>query len=126
MSDSVNIEVRDASGSVFLYGHWLGSTAPALLQKALQRHQRWRDAPYLARLIFSEMIGDGRFLWEERGLGIAAQAASADWPTIVVDTALQCVFLEPRDCPDIGFEAFCALAPASWQALDPKEAENAS
>ena len=43
---------------VYFYTHWQGSYIKDLLGTALKRKERWNDAPYLARIIFSTLIGN--------------------------------------------------------------------
>ncbi|KKN82303.1 hypothetical protein LCGC14_0311160 [marine sediment metagenome] len=48
---------RDSGDRIYLYTHWRGSGLPDILAAALARSgNRWNDAPYLARVIFREMI----------------------------------------------------------------------
>lgn len=70
MGNRGNITVRTAnSPDVHLYTHWRGSELPHILSSALARKQRWNDAPYLARIIFCEMIEGEES--EETGFGIS-------------------------------------------------------
>lgn len=84
MGDRGNIEVKDEQGSVFLYSHWGGSELPATLASALDRGiGRWTDQPYLARIIFCEMVrGD---VEGETGYGISYAECDPEHPTLVVD-----------------------------------------
>jgi hypothetical protein len=44
---------------VYLYTHWKGHKLKSILKSALTRgRSRWDDPPYLARIIFCEMIGN--------------------------------------------------------------------
>ena len=55
---------------VYLYTHWEGSDLPSILKHALERKERWNDAPYLTRIIFCEMVkGDER---AATGFGISS------------------------------------------------------
>lgn len=48
---------EDGTTGVYLYTHWEGSDLPTTVANALDRgRDRWDDGPYLARIIFSEMI----------------------------------------------------------------------
>jgi len=41
---------------VWLYTHWGGTALPETVAYAISRGERWTDASYLTRIIFSEMI----------------------------------------------------------------------
>lgn len=52
-------EGKDAEAEVVLYTHWSGEELPTILRKALDRaRDRWDDTPYLARVIFCQMLAD--------------------------------------------------------------------
>lgn len=70
MGDRGNVLIGDLNSRVFLYTHWGGSILPQVVQTALQREERWGDAPYLARIVFAEMIREGMDL-STRGQDIA-------------------------------------------------------
>lgn len=58
MGDRGNIIVKDGESTVFLYTHWNGSELPETIKSALKRGKsRWNDGPYLARILFCEMVG---------------------------------------------------------------------
>lgn len=64
MSAAVDICVTEPSknSSVYLYSHWDGEEAAVILRDALERGRaRWKDGPYLTRIIFSEMVKDDLF-----------------------------------------------------------------
>lgn len=58
MGDRGNIVIKEAGGgTIYLYTHWTGSELPGILAEALARGtDRWHDDPYLARIIFCEMV----------------------------------------------------------------------
>ncbi len=57
MGDRGNIIVKDGGSKVYLYTHWSGSQLPEILKEALIKGEdRWDDGPYLARIIFQEML----------------------------------------------------------------------
>lgn len=60
MGDRRSILVHTGNGAeVVLYSHWSGSELPTTLARALQRgRSRWDDAPYLTRMIFSQMLAE--------------------------------------------------------------------
>ena len=83
MGDRGNIVVRDFGGKfVYLYGHWSRSQMPEITNRALSRRLRWDDAPYLARILFCELIGND--IKGETGFGISGTLGDGD-ETVVVD-----------------------------------------
>lgn len=70
MGDRRNIVVEfDSNVSVALYSHWTGEELDQVLANALDRaRERWSDAPYLTRVIFSDMVKDA--LGSTTGYGI--------------------------------------------------------
>lgn len=85
-----NIECVYSEGSVFFYTHWGAESLKEELKNALVRGKgRWGDDPYLARIIFSEMVkGDIDGL---TGYGIAPYVMDDEYPTIKVDLRKQTV-----------------------------------
>lgn len=71
MGDRGNIIVKDMGSEVYLYTHGTGSYLPETLKRALARKQRWDDGPYLARIIFCEMIKGSEA--DETGFGISSK-----------------------------------------------------
>jgi hypothetical protein len=86
MGDCGNVIIKDEIGQqVCLYTHWRGSELRAILKSALRRRQRWDDAPYLARIIFCEMIkGDEA---AETGFGISTRSEGS--AEIIIDVKAQ-------------------------------------
>lgn len=91
MGDRANIVVyepqagADPHEAVFLYTHWSGYELPATLKAGLERGtDRWEDAPYLARILFQEMIGSDR---RTTGYGISTRMGDNSYPLLVVDVA---------------------------------------
>jgi hypothetical protein len=73
MGDRANILVKEdgSDSGLWLYTHWNGSSLPHVLQAALKKKWRWDDTPYLARIIFCEMVkGD---VEGETGFGISTR-----------------------------------------------------
>lgn len=102
MGDRANIAIKQNSrrgepSRIYFYTHWSGHELPIILQDALSRGQgRWNDEPYLARIIFSEMI-KGEVL-DETGYGISTYIIDGDgYPLLVVDAETQTVSLEGGD-----------------------------
>jgi len=88
MGDRANVfiprygtKVQDNQG-VYLYTHWDGYNLPITVQKALKRQARWDDAPYLARMIFGEMVGNDT---GETGYGIDSRIGDNEHKLVVVD-----------------------------------------
>lgn len=88
MGDRGNIVVRDGNDVVYLYGHWSRESMPRTVLKALRRWQRWGDAPYLARILFCELIGTD--VTGETGFGISSKLIDGD-ETVIVDVKAQTV-----------------------------------
>lgn len=92
MGDRVNVEVSGYDRSVFLYGHWVGYKTPGVVRDALKRGEdRWDDAPYLARIIFCEMVKGNEM--ETTGFGISAKAMGGA-RHILVDTDKQMIVID--------------------------------
>ena len=96
MGDRANVCVVDGDDKVFLYTHWGGTELPETLQAALRRGgDRWTDAPYLRRIIVSEMIGPDR-LMATTGVGIATHPPDGEDRVLRVDTEAQTVTVGER------------------------------
>jgi hypothetical protein len=81
---------------IYLYTHWGAEHLEDVLRDALVRgRSRWDDPPYLARIIFSEMIRDE--LLDTTGYGIAPYVMDDEFPTIEVDFGKQTVGGVPFD-----------------------------
>ena len=69
---------------IYLYTHWGAEHLEDVLREALIRgRSRWDDPPYLARIIFSEMIQDE--VLDTTGYGIAPYVMDDEFPTIEID-----------------------------------------
>lgn len=82
MGDCGNIKLMYPQGDIYFYTHWDGSELHLTLAEALKRGKgRWDDPPYLARIIFSEMIrGD---VLGQTGYGISpSECDSGPLPTV--------------------------------------------
>jgi len=84
MGDRGNIEMIYESGEkIYFYSHWGGSDLTDVLRKALERGKdRWGDEPYLARIIFCEMIQDD--VMDLTGYGISPYICDSEHPIISV------------------------------------------
>lgn len=89
MGDRAQVLItEDGQTGVFLYTHWDGNQLPTTLAHALRRGEsRWDDAPYLARVIFTDMVRGQ--LDELTGFGISN--TDTDGFTITVNVAVQTV-----------------------------------
>lgn len=101
MGDRANIVVyeqhSDASPheAVFLYTHWSGYDLPETLKAGLARGEgRWDDGPYLARILFQELIGADR---GTTGFGISTRMGDNSYPLLVVDMTRGVVVEYPED-----------------------------
>ena len=84
MGDRANIRLVEGSGQVYFYSHWGGTELPGILASALDRgRNRWGDAPYLNRIIFSEMIK--KDVSGETGYGISCERGDYNHEDLVVD-----------------------------------------
>jgi hypothetical protein len=90
MGDRGNIVMKFSNGKkIYFYTHWRGSELEAIVYRALAREQRWSDAAYLSRIVFSELIkGEER---EEIGYGITPYETEQGSPKVLIDTTQQTV-----------------------------------
>ena len=88
--------------TIYFYTHWGGMDLEDDLRQALIRGtSRWNDPPYLARIIFSQMIQHD--LLDVVGFGIDVDEFEPDYPTINVD-------LKNRTVDGVPFADFIAAA----------------
>jgi len=88
MGDRGNIVVRSLHGDdVWLYSHWGGTELKDVLKTVLARKERWDDAPYIARMIFSKMIEGCET--EATGFGISTYMCDNEHGILVVDVPNQ-------------------------------------
>ena len=95
---------------IYLYTHWGGTYLPQILQRVLQRHLRWNDESYLARMIFSEMVKDDIF--GETGYGIAPYPPDNENDYLVVNCLTQTITIKGYSKDDgkiYGFQEFCDI-----------------
>lgn len=153
MGDRANVAVHVKHGSkinepgacVVFYTHWRGSETPSAVAGALRAckgdgrdQNRWRDAPYLARVVFDWILnGDGG----TSGFGIDTDMGDNEHPLLVVDPAEQKVLMYHRsgaeggrvlNCPaetvtvpvrEWTFEEFAKMGEDKdfgWDAIDPE------
>ncbi len=125
MGDRGNIVIRQSAGGpgastpesyLYLYTHWGGSELPAILQAALKRgKERWNDEPYLARIIFQEMLAGDDGL---ESFGISTYVGDNEHDFLLVDCGeLTVSVVPPGTFPSPkkswSFEEFIKLRPAA-------------
>lgn len=84
MGDRGNVCFVEKNGGImYFYTHWGRSKLLGTLRNALKRGvDRWNDEPYLARIIFSEMIKDE--ILSETGYGLSTTKGDGDI-TFIID-----------------------------------------
>ena len=71
--------LNEEKNVIYLYSHWDGPDLAVMLKKALIRGTgRWGDDPYLARIIFSEMIQNN--VLDETGYGLSPYVTDNSYP----------------------------------------------
>lgn len=95
--------VDDETKFLYLYSHWRGHELLGVVRSALRRGQdRWDDEPYLARIIFSELIRDD--IDGDTGYGISAYLTDYSHPSVVVDCEQKKVWIANPPEPGIKLE----------------------
>lgn len=128
MGDRANIYVKeDAERGVYLYTHWAGTDLPRTLQTALDRgRERWGDTPYLARIVFCEMVD--RVEKDLTGYGISTVLCDNEYPIIVLDDTNRRLGLAPEPPTDhsrlhpiadhwVTYEEYISSRPMDWGLL---------
>lgn len=94
MGDRSNIVIQQHDGArVFLYGHWQGAAALAVVAEVIHRGERLNDESYLARIVFAAMTRG--YENEATGFGISAGSApDSNYPHVILDVATQTAYLE--------------------------------
>ena len=91
-----NIVVQEQDGSrIWLYGHWMGEDSINVTRDVLSMRDRWNDAPYLARMLFEEMIQGA--VDKTTGFGISTVMCDNEYPIIVLEPHTQTAWLEDSD-----------------------------
>lgn len=113
MGDRATIQVKDGDSTVCPYTHWAGTELPDTLRRALERG-RWDDGPYLARIIFCEMVKYDPL--GDTGYGIS-QFPSADIGDrlLTVDVGKQTVTAQGG--PPISFKSYVEQLMTGWRVL---------
>ena len=104
MSNRANLVITDGDESVNFYTHWGHDKLPAQVRAALTRgRERWDDFPYLARIIFCEMVKHD--VLGKLGYGISQHPEDPDPDFLIsVNTDSQTVTI--GDNPPISFADF--------------------
>jgi len=90
---------KEYNHDVWLYTHWGGVSLPDVVAHAISRGERWTDAEYLTRIIFSEMIIDD--IRGETGYGIGNHQHGDVYRVITVDVDEQTITVDGwYDIPD--------------------------
>jgi len=104
MGDRAQVHVvanknKEYNHDVWLYTHWGGTGLPETVASAISRGERWTDASYLTRIIFSAMIeGD---IHGSTGYGIDNHQHGDVYRVITVDLDEQEVTVDGwREVPD--------------------------
>ena len=70
MGDRTQVHVtHGTSHNIWLYGHWSGYSIINDVRRALAKKWRWKDAEYLTRIIFDEMVGQDQKSELSYGIG---------------------------------------------------------
>jgi len=105
MGDRANVLIE----GVYMYTHNQGSELPKIVQAALKRRERWDDGPYLARIIFFEMIRENP--GASTGHGLSSWCGDGDYRILKVDADTQRLILNG----DIySFETYVNLENPAW------------
>jgi len=133
MKNANVVVVESAEKMVWLYAHNLGGPeAWARVRMALRKEWRWRDAPYLTRIVYDELVRG--FEGTEAGFAISAGPVNpADlkaapvlvvWPdrrTVSLYEAgwlLRPSFEDAQGClGTLAFDLFCVLGPEDMPRL---------
>ena len=87
MGDRANVYIHEGKRpGVYLYTHWDGTYLPRKIKDALQTDRaqsRLTDGPYLARILFEEMISSS--LGSETGYGIWAEVQDGEDRIVDID-----------------------------------------
>lgn len=113
MGDRANVFVKEAG--VYLYTHNEGCKLPFIVQRALSKQWRWTDPPYLARVVFTEMIrGEEE---NEFGFGISTKIVDNEHDIIVLDPNSESIEFQDENTGEIlyswPFSEYIKLTPAT-------------
>lgn len=95
MGDRANAVILDGDKAVFLYTHWRGTELPETVRLGLiTGADRWDDSPYLARIIFEQMIAGCKH--KTTGFGISARLLDNEYDLLVLDVDNKLVLRLPE------------------------------
>ena len=89
MGDRGNIFFVDSRqgetfAGIYMYTHWSGPALPGMVREALARGRgRWGDLPYLARVVFCELVKDS--VLEEVGYGLGTRLGGNEHNVVRID-----------------------------------------
>ena len=108
---NIRIDFNDG-GHTYFYGHWSGSEMFNILRDALQRGRpRWDDEPYLARIIFCELVKND--LAGLTGYGISPYLCDNEYKIFTVNSEKKTVGMvteRGESLNEWSFEEFIALS----------------
>lgn len=101
MGDRAHVVIKEGDSTVYLYTHWCGTELPGTVRHALvaaATHGRLTDAPYLARIVFCEMLLRGspdltNAIGCPTGFGISAKPCEDTSRDIIIDVDRQMVYI---------------------------------
>lgn len=106
----IYVHEGDAPG-VYLYTHYDGDSLPQVVHRGMvssNGRNRWDDAPYLARILFEELIR-GR---ERQEMGYGISARRSDGRLVRVDVKAQTVTVGNRE--PVSFQDFIYNIHPTW------------
>lgn len=93
MGDRANIVVRSSTkkiDDVWFYAHWRGEEIHDVVKAVLARNERQDDAPYLARMIFCELVKGNEL--DSTGFGISTSLSDNEHDILIVDIPAKMVY----------------------------------
>ena len=106
MATRGSVKIVEGDDVIYLYQHWDGDTLPETVKQALIRGEsRWGDFPYLARIVFSEMVKDD--INGLTGYGISSTLQDSD-VYVTIDTEELTVLVRGQDDP-MDIDSFIAI-----------------
>lgn len=93
MGDRANIVVRSSTkqiDDVWFYAHWRGEEVHDVVKNVLARRERQDDAPYLARMIFCELVKGNEA--DSTGFGISTSLNDNEHDIVIVDIPAKLVY----------------------------------
>jgi len=83
---------KEYNHDVWLYTHWHGTGLVNVVSRAISRGERWNDAEYLTRIIFSEMVKED--VRGDTGYGIGNHQHGDVYRVITIDVDEQKVTVD--------------------------------